>query len=278
MLLSLRNCSITPLSPRAAALAARLVSARQTGALLDCEGNEPLTDEEAMAVQAEVMRRLGESAPASKVALNKAGRPIAAPIFGGVMFGNDDVVPRPSSGMSGLEVEIAVRLGRDLTPELAASGPSGLMAAIETVYLGVELLGARLAQPKAVNGNTFLADNLGNAAYVLDARRAWTAGLEVEGLPLEVQFDEVVVHSAPARHPFGGVLVALERYALAPDDQFNCCGAGRLITTGTLCGVLPIDRTCRVAVKLGSAPELSFTIGQTGKPQQGAVRPRPPAA
>ncbi len=243
-------------------LADALLMARKTGVLLDLTTFSSVARDEAMAVQVAVMQQLGDTAPASKVALATDETAIAAPLFSTVVATSGANLVRPPTGFSGLEVEIAIRLRKDLTPEMGAQGPGALLENIEAAFVGIELLGSRLIDPKLHDPNFFLADNLGNAAYVLHAKHPWTAGMDVQGLPLEVKLDGELVYSAPARHPFGGVLVALERYAAAPNDLYGCCKAGHLITTGTLCGVVPLGQASSVAVNFGNAPAIHFSIGR----------------
>jgi len=199
-------------------------------------------------VQLAVMSRLGETAPASKVAINKAGRPVAAPIFGA------RVVPSGATlslaGTIGFEVEIALRLGRDLTPELAARGEAGLLSAIDAFFVGIELIGTRLADRHAAGLGALLADNLIGNGYVLNSETPWTRGSDIADAIVSATVDGSEVHRAPASNPFGGVLVALQAYAQAPFDGHGACRAGHIITTGTLCGLIPVGGPCRIVAGL----------------------------
>lgn len=253
------NHSRRVMSQEAAALAGSLVAARETGTLVQFD-DRPFSFEDALAVQAKVMHALNETAPMSKIGLDKGGRPIAAPVFKGVIYRPGARISYPACGFSGLEVEIAIRLGETLTPELARAGLPAVMSVIDAVYVGVEFLGPRLKTPTLAPPLVRLADNLGAAGYVLDDTREWSESLNVDGMPLEVTLNGEAIFDGAVRHPFGGVLIALQKYALEASDRFGFCNAGQMITTGTLCGVLPIDVVGDVTVKLGSSPRFGFSI------------------
>lgn len=220
-----------------------LAGAHRSGELLALDAElDALPIDDAPAVQMAVMERLGETAPASKVAINKEGRAVIAPMFGSRFVESGATLPR--QGATGIEVEIALRLGRDLTAE------GDLLAAIDAYYLGIELIGPRLKNHREAGLGAFLADNLINDSYVINRSTPWPHGASID-FPVSVEIDGEVVHDAPAANPFGTVLAALDAYRKAPFDRHGALKAGHIITTGTLCGLIPLPDAKTITARMG---------------------------
>lgn len=236
-----------------------LATAHRTGrpARLDAE-LDALPVDDAPAVQIGLMQLLGETAPASKVAINKAGRAVAAPMFGSRFVESGATLAL--AGAIGIEVEVAVRLGRDLTPELAAQGESGLLSAIDSFLVGIELIGPHIANHREAGLGALLADNLISGGYVLNAEQPWRRGSDIADAIVTAAIDGAEIYRAPAANPFGGVLVALDAYARAPFDRHGVCRAGHIITTGTLCGLIPVAGPCHVLAGLGPNHRVELTL------------------
>lgn len=234
--------------------AGELVRAHETGGMLQLDPElDAISVEDGAAVQEAMTARLGATVAVSKIAINKTGRAVAAPMYGSLFTESGGTLP--ARGVIGLEVEIAIRLGRDVTPELAADGEAGLLSAIDQFLVGIELIGSRLENFRQWGVGAGLADNLFSAGYVLNRDEPWQRGTSYIDAMIEVEIDGRPAYSALATHPFGGVLVALEQYAKAPFDRHGCCKAGSIITTGTLCGLVPTTGPCAIVTRLGGAHE-----------------------
>lgn len=233
-------------------LADVLAGAHRTNSLVTLDAElDALPVDQAPAVQLAVMQRLGEVAPASKVAINREGRAVIAPMFGSRFVESGSALPM--AGATGLEVEIAVRLGRDLAPGM------DLLSAIDGFFVGVELIGPRLANHRQAGLGAFLADNLVSNGYAINRSVPWSHGPDI-GFSVVVEVDGRKVHDAPALNPFGGVLVALGAYLQAPFDCHGALRAGHMITTGTLCGVIPISGPCEIHARIGEGPTVNVTM------------------
>jgi 2-keto-4-pentenoate hydratase len=219
-----------------------------------------LTFEQAMAIQGQVLTAFGEDAAVVKVALNAEDRAIAAPIFSLIVVESGGALPMPAYPIAGLEVEVAVLLKADLTPEVAARGDDAVLAAIDHFLVGVEVIGSRLSDRNDAGLYGGLADSLSTAGYVHGAALK-LPGNNAEGLPVEIVVEGRQIFAAPAKVPFGGALNVLKRYASAPADGFGGLKAGRIVTTGSLCGIVPIPGRGRILAKLGEAPAVEFTLG-----------------
>jgi 2-keto-4-pentenoate hydratase len=161
----------------------------------------------------------------------------------------------PARGIVGVEVEIAGRIKRDITPEIAAGGPESVLAAFDVLIGGIEIIGTRFNDRR--NAGTFgpLADNSATGGYVFSDEE-WTGGTVIETLSVEIEVDGKQIYSAPAKHPFGGVFNPVIAYGKAQNDRFGALKAGMIVTTGSLCGVVPVATPCRVTARIAG----SYTI------------------
>lgn len=200
---------------------------------------------EAMELHKRVADGLGESVSAFKVAILPDGNAIAAPLFGSLVVESGGRLPSPSRGLVGIEVEIAARFARDVTPEMAAD-PEALKAAIGSVHMGIEIVGSRLDDRTKAGTYGGLADNSNSAGYAVSPE-VWTKGFDIEGLPLIVSTEAGVIYEGTAKPSFGGPLNVLGAYGRKPIDHFGGFKAGTLVTTGSLCGIVampsPAPRT-----------------------------------
>ncbi len=64
----------------------------------------------------------------------------------------------------------------------------------------------------------------------------------------------------PARHVNVDPLAPLVAYANAPIDFAGGLRAGQIVTTGTLCGVVPLPAPGSVVTSLGALPPLAFEL------------------
>jgi 2-keto-4-pentenoate hydratase len=227
-------------------LADHLVEAHRTGGVVS--GIQiPATLQDAMQIQRSVADGLGESLAGWKVAIHPEHGAVAAPLFKGLTRHAPAEWPW-SEGLS-LEVEIAVRLKHDLPRKACAR--ADIIDAFESMVLGVELVKPRLAAGAATPFLAFLADNLGNAGYIVGTdARPWSAP-DLKSVTCAVSLNGEVLHHAPARHQQGDPLLPLLAYATVQNDRFGGLRAGQLITTGSLCGLIPIPQAGVISVELG---------------------------
>lgn len=210
-----------------------------------------LTVEEAVEIQQRVIEMLGERVPVAKVGLSGEGVLTAAPIMGSLVLESGGTMQIPARGLIGIEVEIAAQLKTDLTPEMARGD---IRNAIDRLVCGIEIIGSRLDDRKQAGPAGALADNINSAGYVIGGE--WAHGELVDGLDLEVRADDSLVYAAEAKHPVGDVLRPLAMLgrsgwkSVAPK-------AGMVITTGSLCGVVPVPMPSQILVRIGNGPEVT---------------------
>jgi 2-keto-4-pentenoate hydratase len=219
----------------------------------------PLSPASAMQVQALVQERLARPLGGWKVAIGPQQLPVAAPLL--------DLYP-DSSEISlfpncTIEVELAVYLRKDLPRcETRAYERSDILDAIENVVLGIEVIGGRFDGAANVPFLSFLADNLGNRAYVVGESVPLSALSEVNGLDCSVTLDRQPLYEAPASHPAGDPLWPLLAYANAQSDHLGGLKAGQVVTTGSLCGVLPVCAAGLLEARISQVGQISVRFSE----------------
>ncbi|HEY5797999.1 MAG TPA: fumarylacetoacetate hydrolase family protein [Bosea sp. (in: a-proteobacteria)] len=220
-------------------LADALVRAHLTGTGLDAPSLPvPPSPAGAMQVQALVQQRLARPIGGWKVAIGPQQLPVAAPLL--AVYPDDAAIGLSSKFT--VEVELAVFLRNDFPRRKAGSYVrSDVLEAIDRVVLGIEVIGGRFENPADVPFLSFLADNLGNRAYVVGDSVPLAALNDIDGLDCDVTLDGRALYRAPASHPAKDPLLPLLAYANAQSDDLGGLKAGQVVTTGSLCGVLPIE-------------------------------------
>jgi 2-keto-4-pentenoate hydratase len=200
-------------------------------------------------IQAGVLAATGERVGMLKTGIHGGTTGVVAPIFASCV-GQAPDFRLPVANVVGLEVEVGVVLRRDVAS--AADVP----AAIDHYFLGVEICGSRFTDRKLAGLNGPLADRMTALGYAVGPRRA--LGDRIDGLGIELEFDGRQIYAAPAKHGFGTVLASLLAYADNQHPAFPL-RAGTLVTTGSMCGLVPTSGTGRVVARLGDE-QLEFDI------------------
>jgi len=237
------------------ALAVALVRANAAGIGVASAGLPvPEHADQAMEVQALVQRRLDRTVRGWKVALGPEKQPIAAPLQD-MHTAYSEITLFPNCT---IEVELAVRLGRDLpTRETGSYDRSDILDAIESLVLGIEVIGGRFEDPENVLFLSFLADNLGNRAYIIGDSLPLNTLEQVGDLNCQVSLNEQSIYQAAASHPAGDPLLPLLAYANAQSDHLGGLKAGQVVTTGSLCGVLPVRAAGLLEARISQVGQVS---------------------
>lgn len=237
-------------------IAAAIVRVHESGeCILGTAVPVPASVEDAMDVQGLVHERLKRPVAGWKVAIGPERRAIAAPLL--------DLHPAGCeidlfSGCK-IEIELAVLLARDL-PRRAGSSydRADLIEAAEHALLGVEIIGGRFDDASDVPFLSFLADNLGNSGYVVAHPLPLSVLSEPNKRRCRVTLGNAILHYGPAVHPAGDPLAPLLAYANAQNDRIGGLRAGQVVTTGSICGVLPIRSCGLLKVEVTGIGSLAF--------------------
>lgn len=220
-------------------IAKELISSHLTGkGAVSSSLPVPLSLKSAMQVQALVHEGLSRPIGGWKVAIGPQQLPVAAPL----LFLYSDSSEINLAQNCRIEVELAVRLRKDL-PRLedGTYSRSDVIDAVECISLGIEVIGGRFDSSANVPFLSFLADNLGNQAYVVGGNVPLSALNDVNGLDCQVMLNGQALYQAPASHPAGDPLLPLLAYANAQSDHLGGLKAGQVVTTGSLCGILDVN-------------------------------------
>lgn len=210
----------------------------------------------AIAAQDAVMRGLGATPGGWKVASNKDFGPIGAPMYAATMQegpGNWTLAP----GLM-LEIEIAVRLARDLPP--GSYSREEIVGAIESMSVGIEVVRSRLAIGNAAPFLAFFADSLANEGYVIGKTRLPWAEVDLAVRRCIARRDGTVIHDALCTYPFGEPLAPLTGFASVQKGGMGGLRAGQIITTGSVCGVLPVTGPGRYTAEIEGVGAVDLVV------------------
>jgi 2-keto-4-pentenoate hydratase len=200
-------------------------------------------------VQAEVARLANTSASGWKTGFGPDRTPIAGPIFACDMRENGGTYRLVPDEQVLVEVELAIRLARDL-PAGRACSIDDVLAATAEMLVGIELIGTRFADPDAAPFEARLADNLNNGAYVTGEGTSDFAGLARAGLRMRLWIDGALAGDHPGVHPDGDPLTGVAAWASSQADRLGGLKAGQVLTTGSLNKPAPISRAARIEAEL----------------------------
>ncbi len=207
-------------------------------------------------IQAGVLSALGETPGLIKTAVQPDGVGIAAPIFAS-RFGESGGFSLSGSTVTGLEVEVGLVLGDDLATEAAIADEVAIIEAIDHYFVGIEVCGTRFVDRGLASVQAGLADNMSSYGYVINPA-ARELGADIEGFDVQLTLNGAQLHAGPAKHSFGTVLNSFVRYARAQVPAYPL-KAGTIVTTGSLCGLVPVSGTGRVEAVFGNH-KVEFTL------------------
>jgi len=228
-------------------LVAHLVAAHHTGRLVPyAEALVPHDIVAAYTTQSHVAETLAADIGGWKVGIRPDGIPMAAPIYANVMKTGGATWLLPPAGQLVVEVELALRLEDDLPERTRPYTRDEVASAVSEVLIGIELLHSRISGTDNPPFFLVLADNIGNAGYVIgDALRNFRA-LDLARLRCRMNVDGVLVHDKVGGHPqddpFAPVIACLGQGMMG----LGGFRAGQIITTGSL--ITPLKPTRRTAI------------------------------
>lgn len=204
-------------------------------------------------VQAGVRTKLGKRVGMLKTGIHSGGVGVVAPIYADAVAHTPDL-RLPVANVVGLEVEVGLQLGEPLA---VGASEADIRDAIDHYFVGVEICGSRFSDRSLAGPNGGLADNMSALGYAIGPTRQ-ILGDRIDGLPVRVEFAGRKIHDAAAKHGFGTVLASLVAYARAPHPDYPLT-TGTIVTTGSMCGLLPTTGTGHVVAALGDET-LEFDI------------------
>lgn len=238
---------MTPHAP--ATIAERLLTARRQGSGVPWHDVLPASPEDAFAAQALQLRALGPLAGWKVGAKHAAAQPSCAPLPASGVLSSGAQLHGPSWRMRGIEVELAIRLGRDLDADEPPS-PVQLRQAIDAVLPAVEVVETRLADWQGSDPLAQLADLQTHGALVLGAPHPVPASLELTDIAASLTVDGQMLASTRGGNPAGDLWRLLGWLAVHCTRQGLPLRAGQVITTGSCTGLLFVDAGTDVQAEL----------------------------
>ena len=151
----------------------------------------------------------------------------------------------PVANVLGLELEVGVVLGKDIP-----AGTTDVAPYVDHYFTGIEIVGSRFTDRSKAGPNGGMADNFSSLCYVIGTEPRPLRD-SLDGLTVTLEFAGSQIWAAPARHGFGTVLASVAAYAASPDRVYPLT-AGTIITTGSLCGLVPTTGPGHVVGRLGN--------------------------
>lgn len=215
---------------------ANFVAARRARSEVSAEP-APADHAAAYEVSAGVRTALGESVGGWKVgqAPDATKAAMGAPMYAsGFLKNGERFALKPGRPMIP-EIEIAVRLARDLPPR--SDKPytrDEILDHCDELLIGVELIERRI--PKGAAFTLNLADDLGNIGYVVGPciPVARARGFDLAKLNCRFWIGDELKNDRAGGHPKGDPLVSLIDWANAQRDRHGGMKAGQIITLGSL--------------------------------------------
>ena len=215
-------------------LVANVVAARRARAEVPAEP-APAGHADSYAVSAGVRAALGEAVGGWKVghSPDAVHAPMGAPMYAsGFVQSGGRFAFKPGRPMIP-EIEIAVRLSRDLPPRPDRPYSRGdVLDHCGELLLGIELIERRI--PKGAAFSLNLADDLGNIGYVVGPAIKVSRDLDLAKLRCQFRMGGAVHTDRVGGHPKGDPLTPLVDWANAQRDRHGGMKAGHIVTLGSL--------------------------------------------
>ncbi|MEO5670985.1 MAG: fumarylacetoacetate hydrolase family protein [Ramlibacter sp.] len=242
-------------------VARRLVAAHKGAALMPGADAAAPDRAAAFAVQDATVQALGAIGGWKVGAKGPQAEPGCAPLPARGMMDSGASLVGPPWRLRGIEVEVAVRLRKDLAPTGGAPDADGVRDAIDTVLPAIEVVETRLADWRGSPPLAQLADLQSHGALVLGTPSSISLGqLDLRNVQAYLAFDGQPVASTRGANPAADIWRLLGWLAWHCVQRGNPLRAGQVVTTGSCTGMLFAPEGAHVQAQLDGIGlvELSF--------------------
>lgn len=228
-----------------------LLAARRGHTQLNGRDVLPASAADAYQVQDLTVAELGAIGGWKVGAKNATSEPTCAPLpLAGVLPSGATLTGQPWR-LRGIEVEAALRLGRDLDPQGRLLSPDELAPFFDAVLPAIEVVETRLLDRASCDPLSQLADLQSHGALVLGTPSAMPAG----GLDLLTLQAHLWLNGQPTASTLGGNPAAdlwrlIAWLALHCAQRGQPLRAGQVITTGSCTGLLPAPEGTHVEAEV----------------------------
>ena len=141
----------------------------------------------------------------------------------------------------GIEAEIALRIGRDVTPAQAAMlTPESAAGLVDAMAVSIELVDSRWRDGPNAPALLRLADSQLHGALALGDWVSYAPAHDWKTQRCEVRIADRSVEKT-GTHPLGGPAWLLAAWLRHATRLGGTVSAGSVVTTGSWCGILPIQ-------------------------------------
>lgn len=242
-------------------LAAALWNARRDGAVVEpSDHQEPSSDQEAYAVQAEVLRLSGQATRGFKVgstsaeaqALLGTSEPGSCPVLETAYYDAPANVTVAPEHMPALEGEFAFRLGRDLPPREVEYTDAELRDAIDAVAGAIEVVGTRYKGGLAGKGRFLTTADFGaNIALVVGPWTSEWRGLDLKSHAVTMHVNGAAKGQGTGSRALGDPINVMIWLANQQSKRGRGLLAGDVVSTGTCTGLDGVQPGDQVAADFG---------------------------
>ena len=215
-------------------LATRLLAARSSGVPIAWKPEfGPADLAAAYAVSAEVAAGLDASVGGWKVGVMADGRGMGAPMFQFGFRASEAAWKRDPAMALIPEVEVAVRLARDIPPRPGrAYSREEILDHVGQVLIGIELITRRFTPQPPFPPAANIADDLGNCGFIVGPAIGNFRNLDFAALKARFRIGTEWRDGRP--HPKGDPLIPLVAWANDQCDRLGGLRAGQVVTLGSL--------------------------------------------
>jgi 2-keto-4-pentenoate hydratase len=244
------------------ALAAQRLVAARAGAPVAAALVTPPSRDLAYAVQDATLAALGPIGGWKVGRKSASAEPQCAPLPSAGVLPSGATLRGPSWTLRGIEVEVALRLGRDIVPSGAGVDRDEMLRAIDSVMPAVEVVETRLAERRDSDPLAQLADLQSHGALVLGAPCGFDPSrIDFAVVEARLAFDGQPIADVRGGNPAGDVLRLLEWLALHSARRGHPLRAGDVITTGSCSGMAFAPADARVSAEVVGMGRVELEFG-----------------
>lgn len=211
------------------------------------EACRPQTLDDGYAIQAALGAHAGTTVGWKIAATSKAGQqhigvtaPLAGRLFDRFLHRAGATLAARPLHMRVVEAEFAFRVGRDLPPRGNAYAPAEVMAAVDALFLAIEVPDSRLRDFARAGAPQLVADDACAGLFVLGAQAREWRGLDLAAHAVSVRKNGAVAATGSRANVLGDPRLALTWIANDLCEGGNRLRAGEIVTTGTCVTPVPI--------------------------------------
>lgn len=253
------------IDPRAAAIAD---ARRRNIKLAEYPGVAPLELDEAVAIQADVIKALGETVRGWKIGCTSevaqkalgADGPFFGPILNSRCFDNGAIVSTGPNALRIIEAEVALTLAHDIHPRNNPYSLDEVLAAIGHVHAALEIVNRRLPGGLDQGLNWNIADCGVNDAIVLGDGMLPLDRDEFANVTVSVLVNGTKRTSGTGRTALGGAHHALHWLVNEFSQREMTLRAGDIISTGLITEIIMADIGDQITAEYAQLGSLNATI------------------